>query len=352
MEAAVARVISTGGFILGPAVEAFESAFAAYCGRRHCIAVNSGTSGLHLALLGARVGPGDEVITSPHGWISTAWAIRYVGARPVFADVDQATGNLDPDAAEAAIGPATRAIIAVDLYGGPADHGLFEQLAARHGITLIEDAAQAHGATLRGRSAGSFGLASCFSFYPTKNLGAAGEAGAVVTDDDDLAARLRRLRDHAQVSRHVHDETGFNYGMEGIQGAVLSIKLPHLDAWNEQRRVAAESYAKRLSDLGAVELPTTTVGAEHVWHLYVVRVRDRERIAELLRPNGVEVGFHYPTPMHLQPAFADLGYTPGSFPIAEDFAARCLSLPMFPTISDEQLDHVAEQLRHAVGARA
>lgn len=352
MLAAIGEVVESGAFVLGPAVERFEQAFAAAVGRRHCIGVNSGTSALHLALLAAGVRPGDEVVTTPHTFIATSWAISYCGARPVFADVDPATGNLDPDAAAAAITSRTTAVLPVDLYGNPADLPAFERLASQHGIALVDDACQAHGARLGGRPVGSFGSSACFSFYPGKNLGAAGEGGAIVTDDDDAAERMRRLRHHAQAEAHRHVELGFNYRMEGVQGAVLATKLPHLDGWNDQRRAAAARYDELLASVPGVVGPTVTPGAEPNWHLYVVRVQDRDAVESSMQAKGVDVRFHYPTPVHLQPAYADLGHRPGDLPVAEAFAAQCLSLPMFPGITPSQQEVVVDALRSAVEAAA
>lgn len=342
VDAAVAGVMDTGAFALGPTVEAFESEFADYVGANHCIGVNSGTSALHLALLASGAGPGDEVITTPHTWISTSWGISYTGAKPVYADIDPDTGNLDAEKVEAAITSRTKAILPVDLYGNPADHVTFESIATDHALHLIDDAAQAHGASLGGRPIGSFGHATCWSFYPGKNLGAAGEGGAVVTDDAELADRIRSLRDHAQVGRHNHVEIGFNARMDGIQGAVLSVKLKRLDEWNEMRRKAAERYGRLLSGVDGVELPGVTPGSSPSWHLYVVRVPDRAALGDILAEAGIGTGVHYPAPVHLQPAYADLGCGPGSFPNAEHFAAHCISLPMFPEITPEQQRHVAD----------
>lgn len=349
LDKAIDAVIKSTAFASGPFVAEFERAFAEYVGARHCVGLNSGTSALHLALVATGVGPGDEVVTTPHSWISTSWGISYCGATPVFADVDPATGNLDPDSAEAAITPRTKAILPVDLYGNPAEHEALTAIADNHDLALIDDAAQAHGATLNGRPIGSFGSAACFSFYPGKNLGAMGEGGAVVTDDDTLAERIRSLRDHAQQGRHNHVEIGYNARMDGLQAAALSVKLQHLDEWNEQRRAAARRYGDLLSDIEGLTLPTVTAGAKASWHLYVVRVHGRDDMAVSLDSAGVATGVHYPTPIHLQPAYADLGYNPGSFPNAESFASTCISLPMFPEISPDQQEHVAESISVAIG---
>ena len=351
LDAAIRRILDDASFILGEGVSRFEEAFASYVGRKHCVGLNTGTSALHLALLVAGVGAGDEVVTTPLTWISTSWAVSYCGARPVFADVDPRTGNLDPEAAARAISPRTKALLPVDLYGNPADLVAFEEIAARHGIPLIEDAAQAHGARLVGRPAGSFGRLSCFSFYPAKNLGAAGEGGAVVTDDDELAQRIRCLRDHAQTRRHHHLEIGFNYRMEGLQGAVLEVKLRHLDRWNEARRGAAARYHELLAGIEGVTLPEMTPGAVSAWHLYVIRVQERERVCAQLAERGVAATAHYPTPVHLQPAYAAVGPGRGALPRAEAFARQCLSLPMFAEITAEQQAYVAAMLREIVAAR-
>ena len=346
IHAALDPVMEEGHFILGPAVARFEMQFADYVGVSHCVGVNSGTSALHLALLACDIGPGDEVITTPATWISTSWAISYVGARPVFVDIDPITYTLDPRLVERAITPRTRAILPGHLYGQAADLSSLSKLAEVHELVLIEDAAQAPGAVYNGRRAGTFGKVGCFSFHPGENLGSFGEAGAVVTDDNELAGRVRRLRDYGQSSRHRHVEIGYNMSMEGVQGAVLWAKLAHLDAWNAARVRHARGYAKRLADLPGVILPEAPSPEAHVWHLYVIQVRgwDREELRGELADRGVATGVHYPTPVPFQPAYAHLGYRPGDFPVAEDMARHCLSLPMFPELTEEQIDHVAASL--------
>ena len=348
-------VIDQAQFILGPAVERFEAEFAAYIGCRHCIGLNNGTSALHMALIALGVGPGDEVITTPHTWISTSWAISYVGARPVYVDIDPVTYNLDPNRVEAAITTKTKAILPVHLYGQAADVMALRAIADRRGLLLIEDAAQAHGAMIAlpgsaAQRAGSLGQAGCFSFYPGKNLGAFGEAGAVVTNDDAVATRIRQLRDHAQAGRHHHVEIGFNTRMEGVQGAVLQVKLRHLDAWNAQRRAHADLYRKLLEGTPNLELPAAPYTAGHVWHLFVPLVRgiDREVVRSRLAEQGIATGVHYPTPVPFQPAYADLGHRPGDFPIAEDVMRRCLSLPMFAELTDEQIEFTATAIRQVM----
>ncbi len=363
LQSALNPVLSESQFILGPAVERFERHFAEYLGVQDCIGLNNGTSALHLALLACGIGTGDEVITTPATWISTSWAISYVGARPVFVDVDPVTWTLDPERAERAITPRTKAILPVHLYGQAADLGALCQLAEAHHLSLIEDAAQAHGATYQGRRVGTFGRAGCFSFYPGKNLGAFGEGGCVVTNDPEVAQRIRCLRDHAQQGRHHHVELGFNMRMEGIQGAVLDAKLPHLDAWNAARRRHSQRYHALLADLPGLVLPQAPLPEAHVWHLYVVLakaqaglpagahagVQGRDELRAALAERGIATGVHYPTPVPFQPAYAHLGHQPGDFPVAEDLMANCLSLPMFPELSDEAIEYTAEVLHELAG---
>ncbi len=341
------EVAASGGYVLGPKVEAFEAAFARFTGADHCVGVNSGTSALHLALLGAGVGPGDEVITVPMTFIATAWAVSYCGATPVFVDVDPLTYTMDPARVETKITPRTKAILPVHLYGQPADLGPILEVGARRGIPVVEDAAQAHGARYAGRGAGTLGLSGCFSFYPGKNLGAFGEAGAVVTDDPVLAARFRALRDHAQSQRYHHEEVGFNYRMDALQGAVLGVKLRHLPRWNEARRALAARYAKLLADL-PLKLPAQAEGREHAWHLYVVFHPERDRIRLELESAGIKPGLHYPIPLHLQKAYRHLGHRPGDFPVAERVGRECLTLPLYPEMTHRQQDAVAEALTDAL----
>lgn len=346
LQAALDALVPDAAFILGPAVERFEQAFAQYIGRKYCVGLNNGTSALHMALVACNIGPGDEVITTPHTWISTSWAISYVGAKPVYVDIDPVTYNIDPNLVEKAITPRTKAILPVHLYGQACQIDALCDIADRHGLVLIEDAAQAHGALYAGRRVGSFGKVGCFSFYPGKNLGAFGEAGAIVTDDEQIAERVRRLRDHAQAGRHNHVELGFNTRMEGIQGAILEVKLRHLDRWNAKRRQHAQRYSELLKGLPGLQVPQALIAESHVWHLYVVLVSNvsRELFRQRLADRGIATAVHYPTPVPLQPAYKHLGYAPGAFPVAESVTRRCVSLPMFPELSDQELDHVA----HAV----
>jgi dTDP-4-amino-4,6-dideoxygalactose transaminase len=343
IQLAIEDITRTARFALGPYVEAFETAFAEVTGTKHCVGVNSGTSALHLAMICAGVGAGDEVITVPMTFVATSWAIRYVGARPVFVDVDPETCTMDVEQIEAAITPRTKAILPVHLYGQPADLDPIKEIAERHGLVLIEDAAQAHAATYQGRPAGSFGLMGCFSFYPGKNLGAFGEAGAVVTSDQAIAKRLRALRDHAQTKRYHHQELGFNYRMDALQGAVLKTKLRKLRAKTKKRQRVAARYQQHLSHL-PLELPIEAANRQSAWHLYVVRHPRRDHICEYLSNYGVQTGLHYPIPLHLQKAFADLGYQPGDFPVSEQIANECFSLPMFPELTGPQQRSVVDGL--------
>jgi dTDP-4-amino-4,6-dideoxygalactose transaminase len=334
-------------YTLGPKVAAFEKSFASYVGAKHCIGLSSGTAALHLALICAGVGPGDEVITVPMTFIATSWAISYVGAKPVFVDVDPTTYTMDPAQVEERISSKTKAILPVHLYGQPADLVPLLDLSDRHGIPLIEDVAQAHGAQYQGKSAGTFGQCGCFSFYPGKNLGAYGEGGAVVTDDDRIAARIRSLRDHAQQQRYHHEEIGFNYRMDAFQGAVLGVKLRHLEKWTQARGLLAERYVKHLADL-PLQLPTVASDRSHVWHLFVVLHRERDRLRRALEAQGIHTGLHYPIPLHLQKAYQHLGYGPGDFPVAERIGRECLSLPLFPEMTVQQQDRVIEALSDSV----
>jgi dTDP-4-amino-4,6-dideoxygalactose transaminase len=340
LDAAIARTIDNCSFCLGPDVVQFEKEFAKFCGAEHCVAFNSGTSALHVALLLLGVGPGDEVITTPFTFVATSWAISYVGARPIYVDIDDATFNLNPSLVEKAITPLTKVIMPVHLYGQPFDIDPIKEICARHKLPLVEDAAQAHGAKYKGRVIGTFGEISCFSFYPGKNLGAFGEGGALVTNNAAFAARARSLREHGSTVRYYHDEVGFNYRMEGIQGAVLGIKLKHLAQWTEDRRRVARRYGELLADT-PLQLPRNASFAESAWHLYVVRHPRRDELKAHLDANGVGCALHYPVPLHLQKCYANLGYVAGDFPGAEKAARECLSLPIYPELTEAQLDRVA-----------
>jgi dTDP-4-amino-4,6-dideoxygalactose transaminase len=345
---ALRKVAESSSYVLGPPVAEFEEAFAAYVGSRHCVGVNSGTSALHLALICAGVQPGDEVITVPMTFIATSWAISYIGAKPVFVDVDPVTYTMDVRQVEQKITRRTRAILPVHLYGQPADLKPLLEIGRSRGIPIIEDAAQAHGAAYHGQGAGTLGLCGCFSFYPGKNLGAYGEAGAVVTDDDGVARRLQALRDHAQSRRYHHAELGFNYRMDAFQGAVLSVKLRHLETWTEARRRLADRYRERLARL-PLRLPVEAAGRRHVWHLFVVLHPRRDEIRRDLEVRGIPTGLHYPVPVHLQDAYAHLEHKEGDFPIAERVASDCFTLPLYPEMTDEQQDRVLNALREILG---
>ncbi len=347
---AVLAVIESGEYVQGPKVASFEQAFASYLGVRHCVGMNSGTSALHLALRCAGVGPGNEVILPAMTFVSTAWAISYLGATPVFVDVDPVTYTLDVDAVRRRITPRTRAIVPVHLYGQPAHMEPLLKLGRSLGLPVIEDAAQAHGALYQGTNAGSLGMCGCFSFYPGKNLGACGEAGAVVTNDDRIAARLRSLRDHGQTTRYIHDEVGYNYRMDAVQAAALEVKLRYLDEWVRLRRAVAERYRTRLAGL-PMTLPTEAPDRRHAWHLYVVLSSRRDELRRELESHAIHTGLHYPIPVPLQPAYRHLGHEPGAFPVAERIASECLSLPLFPELSPERQDRVIDALRAVLGRK-
>ena len=344
LDAALRDVIDASAFILGPAVERFERHFAEYLGVEEVVAVSNGTTAIQLALLALNIGPGDDVLLPAHTFIATAEAVSHVGARPVFVDVRPDTGNMNPELLQAAVTPRTRAILPVHLYGQPADMEPILRFGWANGLAVVEDAAQAHGAYYRGRRAGSFGRAACFSFYPGKNLGAFGEGGAIATGDPELALRLRRLRDHGQTSRYHHAEVGYNARMEGIQGAVLDVKLRHLDAWNKARRAHAAFYTRGLAITGA-RVPIEAMGCDSVFHLYVIRTERREELRAHLGERGIQTGLHYPIPVHLQDAYASLGHREGDFPVAEAWARECLSLPMYAELSREQQNEVIQAVK-------
>jgi dTDP-4-amino-4,6-dideoxygalactose transaminase len=350
IDAAIARVLDSCQFVLGPEVAGFEQEFATYCGAAECIALNSGTSALHLALLAAGVGPGDEVITVPFTFVASVSAVTYAGARPVLVDIDPRTFTMDPAAIEAAITPRTKAILPVHLYGQTADMDPIMEIARRHGLIVIEDAAQAHGAKYKGHPTGSIGDMACFSFYPGKNLGAYGEGGAVTTSNAEYARTIRMLRDWGQDRKYHHVLKGFNYRMEGFQGAILRVKLRHLERWTEARRAVVNLYNQHLADSG-VETPTEMPWARHVYHVYTLRADDRDGLQASLQADGIQTGIHYPVPAHLQPAYADLGYGRGAFPQAETAAKQVLSLPLYPELSSQAVAEVAGAVKRAVANR-
>ena len=347
LQEAMLQVLDSRQFVLGEAVERFEARFAEYSDTRHAVAVSSGTAALHLALLAADVGAGDEVITTPMTFVATAAAILYVGARPVFVDIDPESWTIDVDRITAALTARTRAIVPVHLHGLMANMAPLLEIGREHGLAVIEDAAQAHGAEYLGQRAGSLGHAGCFSFYPGKNLGACGEGGAIVTNDSELAGTARVLRDWGQTAKYHHHLKGFNYRMDGLQGAVLGVKLAYIEAWTEARRRNAGIYDQLLQPLG-LQRPAVVDGRRHVYHVYAILLREREAVRARLHQVGIATGVHYPTPVHLQPAYADLGYRAGDFPVAERVAAHTLSLPMFPELSEAQIGQVVERLRQAI----
>lgn len=343
IRAALDRVCENAAFILGQEVEKLEQEFGAYQEVKHCVAVNSGTSALHLALLAASAGPGDEVITTPNAFIAAAEAISYTGARPVFVDIDPATANLDARRIEQALTPRTKAILPVHLYGRPAELGPMLELADRKGLAVIEDACQAHGARYQGRRVGGLGLAGAFSFYPSKNLAAYGEAGVLVTNDDRVAALARSLRAHGETRHYVHQRVGYNYRMEGLQAAVLRVKLRRLPQWTRRRQEIAQLYRQRLAGV-PVELPVDPPGSECVYHQFVVYLGDRDRVQAELKSRGVETAIHYPLPIHLQAAYVAPGCPPPSLPESERACERVLCLPLFPEMTDAEAEYVASTL--------
>jgi len=350
VDPAVLAVMQRGDFILGGAVTEFEREYAAYCGVKHCVAVDSGYSALELIIRAYDIGPGDEVITAANTFIATTLAISNAGATPVLVDCDPETYNIDADKIEAAITSRTKAIMPVHLYGQTADMDTIHAIARRRNLLVFEDAAQASGARYKGRMAGSLGDAAAFSFYPGKNLGAYGDGGAVTTNDSAIAEKLRLLRNIGQKVKYYHEIKGFNNRLDTMQAAVLRVKLPHLDGWNAERRHAAAGYADLLAGL-PIDTPSTADYAEHIFHLYVVRVSDREPLMEYLKKMGIATGLHYPIPIHLQPAYAELGYRRGDFPVTEAYAETIVSLPIFPELDDDKVAYVAGAIRDYFAAR-
>jgi len=344
VDAAVLNVLETTQFILGSAVAGFEAAFAPYCKAKHAIGTSTGTSALHLALLAAGVGRGDEVITTPFTFVATVSAIDYTGAKPVFVDITPDTFTIDPAKIEAAITPRTKAILPVHLHGRPADMDPIMQIARRKNLVVIEDACQAHGAEYNGKRIGSIGDLACFSFYPGKNLGAYGEGGAVTTNDDERAKKIRLLRDWGAERKYYHDLKGFNYRLEGVQGAVLGVKMKYIEGWTDARRRHASRYDELLAG-GAYGLPSSPSNMRHVYHVYAVRHPARDALQAFLHDRGIGTGIHYPIPVHLQKCFAELGHKVGDFPHSEMAAKEVLSLPMYPEFSSKQQDEVIAALR-------
>jgi dTDP-4-amino-4,6-dideoxygalactose transaminase len=351
VDAAMQRVLDDANFIMGAQVRSFEGNFAAFCGAAQCVGISSGTSALELALRACNVGNGDEVITVAHTFIATAEAISAAGATPVFVDIDASTGLMDPALLARAITPRTRAVMPVHLYGQPCDMDAILATARAHNLAVIEDAAQAHGARWNGARVGALGDVACFSFYPGKNLGAYGDAGAVVTDKPEIAQRVRLLRNHGRTQKYVHEIVGFGERLDTLQAAVLDAKLPFLEGWTRARQRLAARYTAAFTASGATSgshpalvLPAVDPRAESVWHLYVVQVENRDALVEYLHARGIEAGVHYPLPLHMQPAYAHLGIAQGALPATERFAGRCVSLPLYPEMSDAQQDEVIAQV--------
>jgi dTDP-4-amino-4,6-dideoxygalactose transaminase len=341
----VKEAMENAAFIGGPQVTGFETEFAAFCDSKYGVGVNSGTDALRFALMAAGVGPGDEVITVPHTFIATTEAISQVGAKPVFVDILPDIYNMNASKIQRAIGPKTKAVVPVHIYGQTADMDLILEIAKKKNLVVIEDACQAHGALYKGKKAGSMGLVGCFSFYPGKNLGAYGEGGAVVTQSEDIANKIRMIRDHGQGKKYFHDMEGYNGRLDAIQAGVLRIKLRRLPAWNEARRRNAQYYNELLSPVKGVTVPKEADGCRHVYHLYVILVDDRDGLQKYLNEKGIGTGLHYPVPLHLQKAYAYKGYKEDDFPVTESVAKRLLSLPMFPELTRAQIEYIADCIK-------
>jgi len=355
----VTEAMTNGAFIGGPQVLGFEKEFAEFCESKYCAGLNSGTDALRFALMAVGVGPGDEVITVPNTFIATTEAISQAGATPVFVDIDKRTYNMDPQKLEACLNQRyahgamrsagrPKAVIPVHLYGQPADMDLILDIAQTHNIKVIEDACQAHGALYKDRKVGSFGSVGCFSFYPGKNLGAYGEGGAIVTQDEEIVGKIRMIRDHGQAKKYFHDMEGYNGRLDAIQAGVLRIKLRRLSDWNQSRRENAAYYNELLSKVDGVTLPVEADFASSVYHLYVILVDDRDGLQQFLSDKGIGTGLHYPLPLHLQKAYGHLGYEDGSFPVTESVAKKLISLPMFPELTREQIEYVAESIKEFI----
>jgi dTDP-4-amino-4,6-dideoxygalactose transaminase len=347
IDSAIQRVVENTSFILGREVADFEREFARHVGAEGAVGVASGTAALHLAFRACGIGPGDEVITTAHTFIASSEAISQTGARPVFVDIDPRTYNLDPARVREAVNERTKAILPVHLYGQPAALGPLLEIAERHNLRLIEDAAQAHGAEYQERRCGSIGHLACFSFYPGKNLGAYGDAGAVTSNDAELLDKVRKLRDHGRTTKYEHDEIGFGERIDALQAAILAAKLPHLEDWTEARRAHARLYDELLAGCDVVT-PFESPEVRHVYHLYVIRARRRDELLARLKERGIGAGIHYPLPLHRQPAYLKQGYGDLSLPVTEQVAAEVLSLPMYPELTREQIEYVAEAVREAV----
>ncbi len=348
IDAAIGKVLENASFVLGPAVADFETKFAPYTGCKHAVAVSTGTSALHLALLAASIKRGDEVIIPAMTFVATAMAVDYTGAKPVLVDVHPESYTMDPSKIEAAITSKTKAIMPVHLYGQPADMDPILAIAKKHNLIVIEDAAQAHGAEYKGRRCGSMGDIAGFSFYPGKNLGAYGEGGAITTNNDEFAKTVKILRDWGAEKKYYHDMKGYNYRMEGIQGAVLGVKMAYIEVWTEGRRNAGKLYGELLKNVAGVLAPKTMDYSRHVNHVYAIRVKNRDSVLKKLQDAGIGVGIHYPIPVHLLGCFAELGHKRGDFPVSEQIGDEELSLPMFPELTAEQVKEVVEELKKAI----
>lgn len=335
VEIGLQEVMANTAFASGPFVQKYEKEFAEFCGAKYCVAVNSGTSALHIALLAHDIKPGNEVITVPNTFVATAWSISYCGAKPVFVDVDSKTWLMNPDLIEKAITSKTKAILPVHLYGQPADMDPINEIAKKHNLIVIEDAAQAHAATYNEKVIGSLGNTTCFSFYPGKNLGAYGEGGAVVSDNETVVKKMRMLRDHGQSKKYHHDFVGYNYRMDGFQGAVLSVKLKYLQEWTDKRNKMAQRYNYGLQDIEGLQVAYVRDNDVSAFHLYVIHTEKRDELMKYLNEHEIAAGLHYPIPIHLQKAYEHLNHKKGDFPITEKNAAQCLSLPLYPELNIE-----------------
>lgn len=344
VDAAIHNVLDNTAYILGKPVAEFEKSFAEAHGAKYCYGLSSGTDGNHLVLWALGIKAGDEVIIPANTFIATAWGATLCGATPVFVDCDPESYNLDPQKVEAAITPKTKAIVAVHLYGQTADIEPLQKIADKHDIYLVEDCAQSHLAEYNGKVAGSLTKAASFSFYPGKNLGAYGEAGAVTTSDPELADLFKKIREHGSLKKYYHETFGHNYRMEGIQGAVLGVKMKYISGWTDARRRVAKKYNELLSDIPQIVLPKEMAYAKHVYHLFVIKAQRRDELQTYLNAEGVSTGLHYPVPLHLQECFKHLGYKQGDFPVTEDLANNCVSLPMFPEMTDEQIAYVSDKI--------
>ncbi len=345
---AIQQVLDSCAFSGGPFVEKFEEEFAEFCRCKYPIGVGNGTEALWLALIALGIGKGDEVITVPNTFIATIEAISFCGAKPVFVDVDEKTYTMNPALLEGTITPKTKAIIPVHLFGQMADMDPIMEIARRHGLYVLEDACQAHGAEYKGKRAGSFGDAGCFSFYPGKNLGAYGEAGAVVTNSADIDFKIRKLRQHGQTRKYYHDLVGWNARMDGIQAAILSVKLKHIDEWNKARIRNARLYNRNFIEISGVQIPHEAECGDHIYHIYAIRVQNRDTILNNLKKDGIYCGIHYPLPIHLQAAYQFLEQRKGSFPITEKCADEFISLPMFPELNEDQIEYVIGKIKNVI----